>query len=73
MSAAQTCPPCTQDCEQGDTCPTRIALQPGMRRCQVKVAGQQAYTGVFRSTYDAQMDAMERFPAAGRIDVQVLP
>ena len=44
-----------------------------MRRCQVKVAGQQAYTGVFRSTYDAQMDAMERFPAAGRIDVQVLP
>lgn len=50
-----------------------LADQPGMRRCEVSVAGQPAYAGLFRSTCDAQLDAMERFPAAGRIDVQVLP
>ena len=27
MSTAKTCPPCTQDCDQGDACPTRQACE----------------------------------------------
>lgn len=34
-------------------------------------AGGLRYTGIFRSTMDAVLDAMERFPGAGRISVMV--
>lgn len=34
-------------------------------------AGAQRYTGIFKSTMDAVLDAMERFPGAGRISVRV--
>lgn len=34
-------------------------------------AGGLRYTGIFASTVDAVLDAMERFPGVGRISVEV--
>lgn len=54
--------------------PQRVAVAR-LIKCRVAVKtedGESIYTGAFRSTSDAQLDAMDRFPLAGRIDVQVL-
>lgn len=55
----------------------RIAAMPAanahdfqqlLRRCRVRVGGT-IYTGLWPSTNDAVIDALERFPGAGRIEV----
>lgn len=46
-------------------------------KCQITIkteAHQTSYTGIFRSTIDATIDAMDRLGHAhGRINVKVLP
>jgi hypothetical protein len=41
-----------------------------MKNFKITVDGT-TYSGPFASSFDATMDAMDRFPEAGRIDVQV--
>lgn len=36
-------------------------------------AGGLRYTGIYPSTMDAVIDAMERFPGVGRISVRAVP